>query len=144
MHLDALRPIDRVVVLTWEKATRSLRSSRSEAVDPGSSFFLAEQAALQGSAAVLRAAGRWEIGRGYHYGILARVTAMDAGELSRAAREADRICADCREAVHGSGPPVDAGQLAEMQDIASQLFTAAYTWLRETRPSLGLTPPPDG
>lgn len=105
---------------------------------------LAHEAALQAAAAVLRADGTWKIGRGFHYGILARVTAMEADDLSRAARAADELCAQFRDAVYGGAPAPEAQDLARMHNITRRLMNAAHAWLHEACPSLTLAPPPDG
>lgn len=141
-RIEAMPATDGEVASAWEKALRTLRSSRLEELDVEPAFTLAYQSALQGSAAVLRAAGYRAIGRDHHHSIFAGVAAMDVGELSRAARAADEMRADRHEAVYGSHVVIDPAQLADMHDVGTRLFAAAHAWLVVARPSLDLAPPP--
>jgi len=143
-RIEAFSAADADVSFLWEKGVRALRSSRAEILDPDSAFTLAYQAALQGSAAVLHAAGYRVVGRDHHHSIFAGVAALGAGDLSRAARDARDMRMERHDVVYGSEPPIEAEQLAEMQDVARRLFAAAHPWLREARPGLALTPPPAG
>jgi len=142
MNLDTVPRVDREVIMTWEKATRALRSSRHETLHPEPAFIIASQAALQACLAVLRATGQQVIGRGQRQAIFSRVADLNAGELSRLARALDRMGKLRHEALYGSTIVIDAAQLAKMQELARRLFAAAYEWLRTTTPGLELTPPP--
>jgi hypothetical protein len=132
---------DDEVAILWEKAVRALRSSRAEVLDLDTAFTVAYQATLQGSAAVLRAAGYRTVGRDHHHSIFAGVAALEAGELSRAARDANDMRLDRHDAVYGTAM-IEARKLGEMRDAAGRLFAAAYAWLANARPGLKLTPPP--
>jgi hypothetical protein len=131
---------DESVVSTWRKALRTLHGSRHESMDADSAFVLAHQAALQGSLAVLRAAGCRVTGRDRNENPFSRVTGLDAGELSGAARTVDHMRHLTREVLRGSGS-VDDTQLAQKHAAAGRPFAAAHAWLRAERPSLELPPP---
>ena len=135
---------DDEVAFLWEKAVRTLRSSRAGVlagvVDIDSAFSLAYQSAFQGSTAVLRAAGYRAVGRDHHHSTFAGVAALEAGDLSRAARDVNEMRQDRHDAVYGT-TPIEAAQLDEMHEAARRLLSAAHAWIAETRPTLKLTPP---
>jgi hypothetical protein len=141
-RIEALAAGDDEVSSQWSKALRTLRSSRGSGLDTDSAFTLAYQAALQVASAVLRAAGYRAVGRDHHHSIFAGVSALDAGDLSRAARAADQMRLERHEAVYGSDVAIDEDRLAALHDLTRRLFTAAHAWLRESRPTLTLEPPP--
>ncbi|HYH80438.1 MAG TPA: hypothetical protein VEX86_11600 [Longimicrobium sp.] len=141
-RIEALPAADEEVASAWEKALRTLRSSRLEGLDVEPAFTLAYQSALQCCAAVLRAAGYRAIGRDHHHSIFAGVAALEAGELSRIARAADDMRVERHEAVYGSTVAIDHAQLEEMYDVAARMFAAAHAWLRAARPALDVAPPP--
>lgn len=141
-RLEVLPAADDEVASSWDKALGSLRSARGPRVEVEPAFTLTYQAALQASAAVLRAAGYRAIGRDHHHSTFAGVAALEEGDLSRLARAIDGMRAERHEAVYASGVVIDADQLAKMREITRRLFAAAYGWLREARPALTLTPPP--
>lgn len=140
-RIEALPATDEEVASAWDKALRTLRSSRVAGLDVEPAFTLAYQAALQGAAAVLRAAGYRAVGRDHHHSIFAGVAALEAGELSHAARAGDDMRMERHDAVYGSTVVVDAAQLAEMHLAADRLFAAALAWLRAERPAVELPPP---
>ena len=139
-RIEAHPAADDEVSLLWEKALRTLGSSRVDGLDVESAFTLAYQAALQGSAAVLRAAGYRTVGHDHHHSIFAGVAALEVGELSRAARDVNEMRQDRHDAVYGT-TPIEAAQLDEMHDAAGRLLAAAHAWLAESRPMLKLMPP---
>ncbi len=144
-RIEAYPAADDEVAFFWEKAVRTLRSSRdgvlAGVVDVESAFSLAYQAALQGYTAVLRAAGYRTVGRDHHHSTFAGVAALEAGELSRTARDVNEMRQDRHDAVYGR-TLIEASQLNEMQNTAGHLLSGAYAWLADARPGLKLTPPP--
>jgi hypothetical protein len=140
MKQESIPAPDEAVDVTWTKALSSLRASRQTSIDPESAFALAHQSALQGALAVLRASGCHVAGRDQHHHPFSRVTALDAGELSRAARAVGRFRRVMGEVLYGP-VRIDAAQLAEMHSAAGRLLVAAHAWLREARPGLTLTSP---
>ncbi|HEU4562442.1 MAG TPA: hypothetical protein VFS20_31720 [Longimicrobium sp.] len=131
---------DDEIAVFWEKAVRALRSSRAQDVDVDSAFSVAYNASLQGATAVLLGAGYRAVGRDHHHSIFAGVAALEAGELSRAARDADDMRQDRHNTYYGA-VMIELAQLAEMQDVAGRLLAAGHAWLADARPGLNLTDP---
>jgi hypothetical protein len=130
----------------WAKAVRTLRSSEVPGLDPDSAFTLAYQAALQGSTAVIRAAGYRVRGEGHHHHTFAAVAALGLGELSEAARDPNVIRQKRHGAVYDWEAETGKADLTTLRSASGRLFSEASRWLGTERPRLAasLFPPAPG
>jgi hypothetical protein len=128
----------------WEAAVETLRDSVLEGMSNRTTFTVTYQAALQCCAAVLRGAGYRTTGRDHHHNSFAGVIALEAGDLSRAARDIDRMRLVRHGAVYGIEVTIKPEQVQQMREVTARLFIAAHAWLAETHPGLPFTSPPPG
>lgn len=132
------------IISAWETAVETLRDSVLEGMSNRTAVTVTYQAALQCCAAVLRGAGYRTIGRDHHHNSFAGVIALEAGDVSQAARDIDRMRLVRHDAVYGIEVTIKPEQVQRMREVTARLFVAAHAWLAKAYPGLTFTPPPPG
>jgi hypothetical protein len=140
-QIEERRAEDAEVAGMWEKAVRSLRSSRVPGLDADAAFTLAYQAALQASTAVLRTAGYRVRGDGHHHHTFAAVAALALGELSDAARDLNVVRQSRHGAVYDWHARTEEKDLTFLRSAAARLFGEAHSWIAAQRPQLASSLP---
>jgi hypothetical protein len=124
-------PYDEIVGM-WRKATRTVQSAAAPELDLDldSRFTLMYQSALQGSTAVVRAAGYRIRGNDNHRLTFAAVAALGLGDLSEAARELNIIRQGRHAAVYDWESTTGPGEIKKLRDATIRLLQGADAWLR--------------
>ncbi len=120
----------------WRKAGQTLASSAVAGLDPNARFTLVYQAALQGAMAISRAAGYRVRGDAHHHDTFAAVAALEAGDLSDAAREVNVIRRKRHGAVYDWDTQLTEQHVEELRAEVRRLFAYAEPWLRARHPDI--------
>jgi hypothetical protein len=125
----------------WRKALQTRASSTVAGLDPNARFTLVYQAALQASAAVVRAAGFRARGDAHHHHTFAAVAALELGEASDAARDLNVIRRRRHGAIYDWETQLEEQHVEEIRGAADRLLTHAGPWLRTLHPTVEPLPP---
>ena len=139
---------DREVAARWRKALAT-REDAGKDLGADSRLTLYYQAGLQAATALVRAAGFRVLGTDHHRHTFEAVRALDAGELSHAAREMNAFRRGRHQAVYDweDTAPSTAGEAAALESLAGtvgRLVDLGHAWLVQQRPALEdeIGPPP--
>lgn len=124
----------------WKKAGQTLASSAVAGLDPNARFTLVYQAALQGAMAVIRSAGYRVRGDAHHHDTFAAVAALEAGELSAAAREVNVIRRKRHGAIYDWETQLTEQHVEELRAQTRRLFSHAEAWLSARHPGIDPLP----
>jgi hypothetical protein len=130
--IEEFAAADDEIVGMWRKATKTIQSAAAPELDLDldSRFTLMYQAALQGSTAVVRAAGYRIRGNDNHRLTFATVAALGLGDLSEAARELNIVRQGRHAAVYDWESTTGPGEIKKLQDATIRLLQEADAWLR--------------
>lgn len=136
---DAEAP-DREVVARWRKAVETYRDAGKD-LGADSRLTLYYQAGLQAATALIRAAGFRVLGSDHHRHTFEAVRALDAGELSRVAREMNAFRRARHQVIYDwddtpSEAPDDAADLESLASNVGRMLELGCAWLTEARPAL--------
>lgn len=136
-EIEEFAAADEEIAGMWAKAARTLRSASATELDDDldSRFTLVYQSALQGSTAVVRAAGYRVRGDDNHRVTFAAVAALGLGDLSEAARELNIIRQNRHAAVYDWESTMGPREIERLQDATARLLRGADSWLRGQRRS---------
>lgn len=121
-EIEEFAAADDEILGMWRKATRTVQSAAASELDLDldSRFTLMYQSALQGSTAVVRAAG---------YRIRGNVN-LGLGDVSEAARELNIIRQSRHAAVYDWESTTGPGEIMKLRDATIRLLQGADAWLR--------------
>jgi hypothetical protein len=147
-ELEEAKAPDREVAARWRKAVKTYRDAGKD-LGADSRLTLYYQAGLQAATALVRAAGFRVLGADHHRHTFEAVRALDAGELSRVAREMNAFRRARHQAVYDwdDAPPEapdDAAALEALAGNVGRMLELGYAWLAEAQPALSgeIEPPP--
>jgi hypothetical protein len=131
-EIEEFAAADNEIEGMWRKATRTVQSAAARELDNDldSRFTLMYQSALQGSTAVIRAAGYRVRGNDNHRVTFAAVAALSLGDLSEAARELNIIRQSRHAAVYDWESTTGPGEIRKLRDATIRLLRGADAWLR--------------
>jgi hypothetical protein len=139
----------REVLARWRKAVGTYRDAERD-LGRDSRLTLYYQAALQAATALVRAAGFRVLGTDHHRHTFEAVRALEAGELSRIAREINAFRRSRHQAIYDwDDVPADAPQgEAELEKLAGEvgrMLELGRDWLAANRPDIAgeIDPPSD-
>lgn len=132
---------DREVVARWRKAVGTYQDAGKD-LGPNSRLTLYYQAGLQAATALVRAAGFRVLGTDHHRHTFEAVRALDAGELSRIAREMNAFRRSRHQAIYdwddtpAGDAPDEAARLDELSRNVRRMLELGHEWLIANRPGL--------
>lgn len=130
-EIEEFAAADDEILGMWRKATKTVQSAAAPELDSDldSRFTLMYQSALQGSTAVVRAAGYRVRGHDNHRLTFATVAALGLGELSEAARELNIIRQGRHAAVYDWESTTAPGEIKKLADATIRFLQQADAWL---------------
>lgn len=137
-EIEAAEAPDREVAARWRKAVGTYRDAGKD-LGPDTKLTLYYQAALQAATALVRAAGFRVLGTDHHRHTFEALRAMDAGELSRIAREMNAFRRSRHQAIYdwddalAAGAADEAAGPGELARKVSRMLELGYAWLVANR-----------
>jgi hypothetical protein len=140
-EIEAAEAPDREVAARWRKAVGTYQDAGKD-LGQDSRLTLYDQAGLQAATALVRAAGFRVLGTDHHRHTFEAIRALEAGELSRIAREMNAFRRSRHQAIYDwdDTPPGDSPDAsAELEELGSKvgrMLELGYAWLVANRPGI--------